>query len=193
MTIDRPRAGEPGPENFRLGTLIFLMAGVMFFAGLVGGYVVLRYGGAAWPAPGMPALPVKLAGGSTAVIILSSLALRRAVRALRGLDARGTRRGLLLAAGLGVAFLALQAAQWSRLLLAGLGFAATTYGTTFYLLTGAHAVHALSGVVWLLLIAWRQHEAWVPEGRRKGIESCALYWHFVGAVWVFLYVVLYLL
>jgi cytochrome c oxidase subunit 3 len=191
--IDRPGDGMRVPENFRLGTMIFLMAGVMFFAGLVGGYVVLRYGGGAWPAPGMPALPVRLAGASTVVILLSSLALRRAVRALRGLDAFGARRGLLLSAGLGLAFLALQAAQWSRLLARGLSFAATTYGTTFYVLTGAHAVHALSGIVWLLAIAVRQREVWVPERRRKGIESCALYWHFVGAVWVFLYVALYLL
>jgi cytochrome c oxidase subunit 3 len=193
MPIDRPAGGTPAPENYRLGTLVFLMAGTMLFAGLVGAYIVLRYGGGPWPAPGMPPLPVRLAGASTAAIVLSGLALRRATRALGGLDAVGLRRWLTRAAVLGVLFLGFQVAQWSRLLARGLGFAATTYGTIFYVLTGAHAVHALSGIVWLLVIAARQREVWVPERRRRGIESCSLYWHFVGGVWVVLYVALYLL
>jgi cytochrome c oxidase subunit 3 len=194
MTMIVPRAGtETGPDNSRVGTMVFLMAGSMFFAGLIGAYVVLRYGGPVWPPPGMPALPVGIAGGSTAAIVLSSLALGRAIRALRGLDAPGARRWLGAGAGLGIVFLALQAAQWSRLLTGGLAFAATTYGTTFYALTGAHALHAVSGILWLLVLVWRQREPWVPERRRRAMEAGALYWHFVGVIWVILYVVLYLL
>jgi len=165
----------------------------MIFAGLVGGYLVLRYGGPAWPPPGMPPLPTGLAGFNTLVIALSSLVLGRAVRAMRVLDARGLRRGLALSATLGAAFLALQVVQWMRLAGTGLSFTGTTYGTTFYLLTGVHAAHAVSGVVWLLIIALRQKEAWVPDRRQRGIEVCAMYWHFVGLVWLGLYLVLYLL
>jgi cytochrome c oxidase subunit III len=193
VAIDRHGNGGPGQDNYRLGTLFFLMAGVMLFAGLIGAYVVLRYGATSWPAPGMPALPVGLAGFNTIVIGLSSLALLRAGRALRGLDAVGLRRGLFLAALLGTAFLGLQVVQWSRLVSGGLSFAGTTYGSTFYLLTGVHAAHAVSGVIWLLVIAFRQRELWVPERRRRSIEICSLYWHFVGLVWAALYVVLYLL
>ena len=189
----RPTAQQPVTASHRLATLVFLMAGTMLFAGLVGGYLVLRFASGAWPSPGMPRLPVGLAGFNTAVIALSSLALHRAVRLLRGLDARGLRRWLFAAAGLGVLFLLLQAVQWSRLVRGGLSFAATTYGATFYMLTGVHAAHALSGVVWLLLIAFRQRELWVPESRQRAIEVCALYWHFVGLVWLGLYVVLYLI
>ena len=179
--------------NHRLGTLVFLMAGVMFFAGLTGGYMVYRFSGQAWPLPGLPALPVRLAGFNTLVIILSSLALLRAVRAMRALDAPGLRRGLALAAALGTAFILLQWVQWSFLLRHGLSFAGTTYGSIFYAITGAHAVHATVGVVWLLLIAWRQREVWVPERRQRKVEVCAMYWHFVGLVWVGLYAALYLL
>ena len=197
MTND-PLAGRqpstrPGTENYRLGTFVFLMAGTMLFAGLIGAYLVLRYGAGAWPGPGMPRLPVGLAGFNTLVIALSSLALHRGVRALRGLDARGLRRALFAAAGLGVLFLALQVAQWSMLFGSGLSFSGTTYGTTFYVLTGVHAVHAVSGVAWLLAIAFRQRELWVSDRRQRAIEVCALYWHFVGLVWLGLYVVLYLI
>lgn len=191
--IEIPPARAKAPDVHRFATIVFLMAGFMLFAGLVGGYLVLRYGGPAWPPPGMPRLPTGLAGFNTLVILVSSLALARAVRAMRALDARGLRRGLAQAAVLGACFLLLQAAQWTRLVGRGLSFAGTTYGTTFYLITGAHAAHAVSGVVWLLVIALRQREVWVPERRQRGVEVCALYWHFVGLVWFGLYVVLYLI
>ncbi len=183
----------PAQDNAHFATLIFLMAGVMLFAGLVGGYLTLRYAGPGWPPPGLPPLPKGLAGFNTLVIALSSLSLVRALLAVRRLDARGLRRGLALACLLGVLFLLLQAVQWSRLLAGGLSFAGTTYGTTFYFLTGVHAVHATAGVVWLLVLAWRQREPWVSDGHRKQAELCAMYWHFVGLVWLGLYVVMYLL
>lgn len=193
LLTDREDARPPAIPNHRVATLVFLMAGTMLFAGLVGGYLVLRYASRAWPSPGMPRLPVRLAGFNTLVIGLSSLALHRSARALRALDARGLRRWLFAAAALGVAFLLLQAVQWSLLMRGGLTFTGTTYGTTFYMLTGVHAAHALSGVLWLLVIAWRQRELWVPDRRQRTFEVCGLYWHFVGLVWLGLYVVLYVI
>ena len=190
---DRPTGDRQATENYRLATLLFLMAGTMLFAGLIGGYLVLRYAAGAWPSPGMPRLPVRLAGFNTLVIAFSSLALHRGVRAMRGLDARGLRRGLLATATVGMLFLVLQVVQWGMLFASGLSFSGTTYGATFYVLTGVHAAHAVSGVVWLLAIALRQHELWVPDRRQRAVEVCALYWHFVGLVWLGLYVVLYLI
>jgi len=190
---DRPAVPLPATASHRLGTLVFLMAGTMLFAGLIGGYLVLRFASGAWPGPGLPHLPVRLAGFNTAVIALSSLAFHRAVRSLHGLDAPGLRRWLFAAAGLGALFLLLQITQWSLLVRGGLSFSGTTYGSTFYTLTGVHAAHALSGVVWLLVIAFRQRELWVPDTRQRTIEVCGLYWHFVGLVWLGLYVVLYLI
>ena len=193
MTADDPLPGGHIPGNHRIGTLIFLMAGVMFFAGLVAAYLVLRYSSPAWPAAGMPRLPTALAGFNTVVIALSSLALARAGRAMRTLDARGLRRGLVLTAVLGSTFLLLQAVQWSILLTRGLSFAGTTYGTIVYVITGAHALHAAGGVVWLVVMALVQRDVWVPDSRQRVIEAGTMYWHFVGLVWVTLYVVVYLL
>jgi cytochrome c oxidase subunit 3 len=190
---DRPAVPHPATASHRLGTLIFLMAGTMLFAGLVGGYLVLRFASGAWPGPGLPHLPVRLAGFNTVVIALSSLAFHRAVRSLHALDAPGLRRWLFVAAGLGALFLLLQITQWTLLVRGGLSFSGTTYGSTFYTLTGVHAAHALSGVVSLLVLAFRQRELWVPDTRQRTIEVCGLYWHFVGVVWLGLYIVLYLI
>ena len=193
MSLQQPPSRPPGPAGHRVGAFVFLLAGAMFFAGLVSAYLVLRFGGPAWPAPGLPRLPVRLAGFNTVVIALSSLTLFRAMRALRALDAAGLRRGLALSAGLGAAFLALQIVQWRSLLAGGLSFAGTTYGSTFYVITGAHAAHAVGGVGWLVWMALSQRAAWVTDRRSRGLEAGAMYWHFVGLVWVGLYVVLYLL
>jgi len=165
----------------------------MLFAGLVGGYLVLRYASPAWPSPGMPLLPVRWPGSTRS----SSLCRAWPCTGLSGRCARSTRAdsdaGWSSAAALGVLFLGLQAAQWTLLVRGGLSFTGTTYGTTFYMLTGVHAAHALSGVVWLLVIALRQRELWVPDSRQRTIEVCALYWHFVGLIWFGLYVLLYLI
>ena len=194
MAIPEPPAAPGGLfPNHRLATLVFLMAGTMLFIGLVGAYIVLRYAMPQWPPPGVPPLPLGLGTFNTFVILLSSVALQRGIRAMRRLDAVGLRRGLAVAAILGALFVALQALQWSILVGRGLSFAGTTYASTFYVISGAHAAHALTGFLWLGAIALRQRQAWVTDAMQRKIEVCALFWHFVGVVWVFLYVVLYLL
>src|SRR5258705_9632493 len=145
-----PNVQPPVTASHRLATLVFLMAGTMLFAGLVGGYLVLRYASRSWPSPGMPPLPTGLAGFNTVVIALSSLALRRAVRSLRALDAIGLRRGLVAAAFLWVAFLGLPGSPWSLLLHHRLSFTATNYRPTLLPLNRVHAAHALLRVVSLI-------------------------------------------
>ncbi|MGH7478931.1 MAG: hypothetical protein ACREJ8_04995, partial [Candidatus Methylomirabilales bacterium] len=54
--------GQPGVSNARLGMLIFLGAEAMFFAGLIGAFLVFRFGSATWPPPGQPYLPVGVTG-----------------------------------------------------------------------------------------------------------------------------------
>jgi cytochrome c oxidase subunit 3 len=180
-------------DTHRVGALVFLMAGAMLFAGLAAAYLVLRHAAGAWPAPGLPALPVRIGAASTAIILVSSLALQHGVRGMRLLDARRLRRGVFAAALLGLVFLLLQAWQWAALHRAGLPFAGPVYGTLFYVVTGVHGLHALSGVLWLLVIAARQRQPWVSGRMERTVEVCACYWHFVGAVWAVLYVLLYLL
>ncbi len=189
----RPDGPAGALPNHRLATFVFLMAGTMLFIGLVGALIVLRYAMPQWPPPGVPSLPLGLGTFNTAVILLSSIALQRGVRAMRLLDAAALRRGLTFASVLGALFVALQALQWSILIGRGLSFAGTTYASTFYVISGAHAAHALTGFLWLGAMALRQRQAWVTDAMQRQIEVCALFWHFVGLVWVFLYVVLYLL
>jgi heme/copper-type cytochrome/quinol oxidase subunit 3 len=217
-----PPPRRPGLDNAMLGTIFFIGAEIMFFAGLVSAFWVLRLGTAVWPPPLQPRLPVGLTAVNTAVLIASSIAVVAAFRALRRGERRAAARGLGLAAGLGGLFLAIQGYEWARLVHFGLTVSSGAYGGAFYTLIGAHALHVLGALVWLLVSLWMlvtgrldrphwaegQREAGGSRpdtGRRHGdapraeaarrlgaLHACALYWHFVVALWPVLYVSVYL-
>lgn len=186
----RPR--RPALDNALLGTIFFIGAEVMFFAGLVSAFWVLRLGAPVWPPPLQPRLPVGVTGINTLVLLASSAAVVAAVRALAREAAGPARRRLGLAAALGALFLVIQGSEWVRLVQFGLTVSSGPYGATFYTLIGAHALHVLGALAWLAAVLARTPGA----GRVRptaALRACALYWHFVVALWPVLYVTVYLL
>ena len=186
-----PQPRRPGLDNARLATMFFIVAEVMFFAGLVSSYFVLRSGAAQWPPPLQPRLPVIVTGLNTLVLLGSSLALVRTLRHRH--DAGHVVRGLALTAVLGVAFLAVQGYEWVQLIGYGLTLGSSVYGATFYTLIGVHGVHVLGALGWIAIVL-----AGIRRGRylappAAGLRACAMYWHFVVALWPVLYVAVYLL
>jgi heme/copper-type cytochrome/quinol oxidase subunit 3 len=189
---------EPGPrrpllDNVRLAMLFLICGEIMFFGGLVSAFLVLRVTAALWPPPLQPRLPVGVTGVNTLVLLASSVAMVAASRARGRDDTRGLVRWLLVAAGLGTAFLLVQGYEWVRLVGFGLTVSSGAYGGTFYTLIGTHAAHVLAAVVWVgvtVLLAARGRFA---DGRTGPLRACAIYWHFVVALWPILYVTVYLI
>jgi heme/copper-type cytochrome/quinol oxidase subunit 3 len=190
--------GEPGPrrpllDNALLGTLFLIGAEMMFFAGLVSAFWILRLSAPAWPPPLQPRLPVGITGLNTLVLLASSVAMAGAVLAVRRGDRRGTVRKLTIAAGLGTLFLLVQGYEWVRLVQFGLTLSSSTYGTTFYALIGTHAAHVLGALVWLGVMLLLVARGRLEPRRQALLRACGLYWHFVVALWPILYVTVYLL
>ena len=189
---------EPGPrrpllDNVRLAMLFLICGEVMFFGGLVSAFFVLRATSALWPPPLQPRLPVAVTGINTLVLIASSVAMAGALQAFGRGDTRGLVRRLLIAAGLGSAFLLVQGYEWIRLVEYGLTLSSSAYGSTFYTLIGTHAAHVVAALVWVgvtVLLAARDR---FGDGRSGPLRACAIYWHFVVALWPVLYVAVYLL
>src|SRR5678815_3472482 len=102
-----------------------------FFAGLVSGFLVLRTSAAVWPPPLQPRLPLAVTGLNTLVLLGSSVAMHRAVRAIRGGDPVDLVRRLGLVAVLGMVFLVVQGYEWVRLVAFGLTLSSSAYGSTF--------------------------------------------------------------
>jgi heme/copper-type cytochrome/quinol oxidase subunit 3 len=165
----------------------------MFFAGLVSAFWVLRLAAPVWPPPLQPRLPVAVTGANTLVLLASSVAMAAAVRALGRGDRPAVIRRLGAAAGLGAVFLAVQGSEWARMVHFGLTVSSGAYGSTFYTLIGAHGVHVLGALGWLAVSLRRVGRGDLSARRTAPLRACAVYWHFVVALWPVLYVSVYLL
>jgi heme/copper-type cytochrome/quinol oxidase subunit 3 len=190
MTAPEQALNRRGPlvPSGVLGMAMFIATEVMFFAGLISAFLVLRAQAIGWPPLDQPRLPVGVTGINTLVLLASGWTVLRAVAALR----RGERtvvRWLALTAVLGTLFLAVQGFEWVRLIGFGLTSSSSLYGATFYTLVGAHGLHVLAAVV-VLLFALRRaaRGGYTSPG---ALDPIQMYWLFVVAVWPVLYLLVY--
>jgi heme/copper-type cytochrome/quinol oxidase subunit 3 len=95
-------------------------------------------------------------------------------------------------AALGATFLAVQGIEWARLVHFGLAMSSGIFGAVFYTLIGAHGVHVLVALVWLTLVTWAATRGRYAARDHVGVAVCAMYWHFVVALWPILYLLVYL-
>ncbi|MHB1844246.1 MAG: cytochrome c oxidase subunit 3, partial [Deltaproteobacteria bacterium] len=172
-----------------IGMLVFLGSWAMLFAGLFFAYGAIREATHAWPPKGLPALPLALPTLNTFVLAGSSVLLQLGVVRLR----RGLPAALLfsLAALLGALFLALQLAVWIGLWRAGLRPTGGPFPSVFYGLTVFHALHVLVGLFALAGLAIGAASGRLSAARQLPARLWALYWHFVGAVWLVLFASVY--
>lgn len=182
----------PMISNARLGLSMFLAAEAMFFAGLIGAFLVFRLSKAAWPPPFQPRLPVAVTGVNTMILLLSGLTMYFALRAVRAGKLSRLVKYLLATALLGGIFLSVQGYEWLRLVRYGLTMSSGIYGATFYTLIGCHALHVLGAVFWLMIVVMRARQGRYAAENSTGVELCGMYWTFVVALWPVLYGLVYL-
>jgi cytochrome c oxidase subunit 3 len=185
-------AQNTSPDKYRTGMLVALAGVLMFFTGLTSAYVVRAGTWNDWRPVAMP----RLLWVSTGIILLSSLSFEVARRALKAGQNVAFKRWLLVTVVLGLGFLASQLTAWRELTAAGIYLASNPHGTFFYVLTGAHGLHLLGGILaldYLLLRSWRsRREENGARQRMAVVNAAALYWHFMFGVWVYLFLLLFL-
>ena len=172
-----------------LGMKLLILALSMLFAASTVGYLIIRSRAPVWPPPGMPRLPGTL-WISTLIIVVSSLTMQSAVRAARAGRQGALRMAMLLTTMLGVAFLASQTVNWFALVAAKLTAKTNLYGFTFYMLTGLHAAHVVGGVIPLGVVTVRAWRGRYSSSVHPGVRYCGIYWHFLAAVWLVLFIML---
>jgi len=159
----------------------------MLFAGLSSAYIVLR-GVPSWQNIELP----WLLWPNTAVLLLSSVAIDIARRAVRRNDTQSMKRWLVVCGALGVVFLAGQLAAWRHLVNAGVFVPSTLQSGFFYILTGVHGIHLLGGVIALTFVMGKAVKNRLTAFNYEPLKLCALYWHVMDALWIYLFLLLLL-
>jgi cytochrome c oxidase subunit 3 len=127
----------------------------------------------------------------TSVLLISSFFANRAEVSMENGNRSRTLSSLLITILLGVAFIA--AVLFIEWRIAPFGPADGVQGAVFYSMTGFHAFHVLTGVIFLSIVRRNvAHNVYSPE-KHWAVEASVVYWHFVDFVWVFFYPALYLI
>jgi cytochrome c oxidase subunit 3 len=172
----------------------FIVTDGLLFAGFLASYGYARILAFHWPdQASVFSLPYIAA--MTFVLISSSATMATAVQAAREQRWSAAIRFVVLTALGGALFLGMQAFEWRHLIVEGARlngnpWGDASFGAFFFLLTGFHGTHVLTGVIVLVTTAIRSATGRSTAG---GVEIAGLYWHFVDLVWVFIFTLFYLL
>jgi cytochrome c oxidase subunit III len=182
----------PLGSNAWVAVLMFLGAEAMFFAGLIGAYLVFRLGSPFWPPPFQPRLPIGVTGVNTLILVASAVTMHWSLKAVRANDRQKLLRCLVYTAALGGIFLVIQGFEWLQLIHYGLTVSSSVYGGLFYTLIGFHGLHVFGALIWLLVVLLQAKRGRFSKQHHVGLQTCAMYWTFVVALWPLLYGLVYL-
>lgn len=167
----------------RLGLWLFFISEAFLFAGLL----VTRFylwGGS------RPDLDQTLGLIITSILLLSSFSMYLAESAAESENRTLFLVSLIITAVLGTAFLVgVVVFEWGGHIKPWDG----AFGAVLYGMTGMHALHVASGIVFIAIVWWNGLKGRYTAERHWGVEACAIYWHYVDVVWVFFYPALYLM
>ena len=178
-----------------LGMVLFIASEVMFFGGLFGAYFTIRSAATSWPPEGAGSahLETWYAAILTTVLVTSSVTMQLGVWAIRRNDQRRLLLWLAASLILGVAFLAGQAYEYSKLIGEGMSLSSGVFGSTFFTLTGFHGAHVAGGATFILIVLMRARSGQFTSRYHDTVEMASYYWHFVDVVWLGLFSTIYLL
>jgi cytochrome c oxidase subunit 3 len=180
----------PVGNRYRIGTWVTMAGVAMLFTSLSSAYIVRAASANDWFPLAMPRVLLV----STALIMISSGTLETARRRLR--TSRGYSQWLLVTVILGLAFLASQIMAWRQLARQGVYLASNPHSSFFYLLTAAHGIHLLAGLLALFYLFLRARaqvvQAAAVAQRLAVADAVTMYWHFMDALWIYLFLLLFL-
>lgn len=179
-------------SNGKIAMWLFLASEVMFFTGLIGAYIVLRFNQGEWPDP-TKALNVPLTALNTFLLICSSVILVWGLQHYQMGNRSKGNWGMFLTFFIGAIFVGVQAYEYYELYSLGMTPFVNVFGSCFYAMTGFHGLHVLVGVIamfalWIMGLCGK-----FGPNNYAAVELTGLYWHFVDLVWIILFAIVYLI
>lgn len=187
MAIENQPQEKPKIATEKVLLAIGIGSIVMLFAGLTSGYIVRQAEGN-WKFFEVPSVFYI----STLIILISSFTMQMAIRAVKKDDLAQVKTFLLITLGLGLAFVFSQFLGWNELVKNDVYFAdkLTPSGSFFYLITGLHLAHLAFGLLGIIITGSKSIRERYSSQNYLGISLCAIYWHFLGGLWIYLFVFL---
>lgn len=171
------------PKKFALW--LFMASVLMLFASWTSAYIVRQAEGN-WLFFDLPTTFYY----STLIIVLSSVTMQLGYFAAKR-DLTDRVRTLVLATAImGVVFLVLQVWGWSQLVSNSVYFVGNPSGSFVYVITGVHGLHIVSAVIFVLVVLQSAVKGKTNSKNMAQIEMCTTYWHFLGGLWVYLFIFL---
>ena len=175
-------------DNRMFGFIIFLLSESVIFISFFAGYILYKTTVPDWLPVGVEGLEIRDPAINTVVLVSSSFVIYIAERFLHRENLWGFRIFWLLTMAMGSYFLYGQAVEWLGL---EFGFTSGVFGGTFYLLTGFHGLHVLTGVLVQAIMLIRSFFPGNYEGGQYGVEATSIFWHFVDVIWIILFILIY--
>jgi cytochrome c oxidase subunit 3 len=181
-------------KGLRYGMILFIISEVMFFVAFFWGFFHSSLApaieiGSIWPPAGIePFNPWAVPFLNTLILLTSGATITWAHHAILAGRRDQALLGLECTIGLAAAFSALQAFEYVE---ASFTISDGIYGSTFFLATGFHGFHVIIGTIFIAVCTIRLYYYQFTREHHFGFEAAAWYWHFVDAVWLFLFTVIY--
>jgi heme/copper-type cytochrome/quinol oxidase subunit 3 len=174
-----------------VGIVAFIFSEATFFGALIVAFILYR---TASPGPSPRDLDVPRTAFFSLFLFASSGTVYLAERRLTHDDRRGFLRWWILSIVLGAIFLIGQLTEYLRLYADGIRINSNLFTSSFYTLTGFHGLHVLVGLIALSVVGLMGWARDFDGGRRRVVvDTVSIYWHFVDAVWVVIFSLVYLL
>jgi cytochrome c oxidase subunit 3 len=174
-------------NRYRIGMLVTLASIAMLFTSLSSAYIVRSGVTNDWFSIAVP----RVLFGSTALLLLASVSIEIARRKLKQDLSTSYVRYLSLTIVLGLGFLVSQLIAWRQLTRQGMYISTHPHSSFFYLLTGAHGFHVAGGLLGLGFL-WLRSSRYDTAKRQGMADAVAIYWHFMFALWIYLFLLLFL-
>jgi cytochrome c oxidase subunit 3 len=181
--VEQPIAMHP--KKFALW--LFMVSVVMVFAGLTSAYIVRQSEGN-WLEYDLP----EIFWVTSCIALLSSITLHWAYYSAKKDNFGNLKTGMVLTVLLGIAFLVGQWYSWVAMVDREVFFVGNPSGSFLYVFTGLHAVHLISGVIFLIIVLISTFRLKVHSRALNTMEMATTYWHFLGGLWIYLFMFLLL-
>jgi cytochrome c oxidase subunit I+III len=177
----------------KLGLWIFLASEILIFGSLIVSYIYVRVNSSSWPIATQTHNTL-LGMTNTIILLTSSLTMILALYSIREGNVKGLKICLGSTIALGFVFLGIKlGVEWPALIHSGFTINSGLPASTYYVLTGLHAVHVAVGLMAVGYLMIRTFSGGFTSTKHVAVENIGLYWHFVDIVWMFLFPLFYLL